>query len=304
MGNTYLVVQAESFRHVRNTTLFIHRTLQSNFGDQAELIICDEIDAAAYADGSLVFVIGENFARHTRQPGCRYIYLNFSIVVMLGNPLKTGRQGWKAIRRKKGMMLDKLDLYDALFDYFPPQTSILQRRLSLPVRGFQIAVHPDDLPDARPLQKRDYDVCFVGGITERRRDVIDKLQARGVSLSPQRDVVFEEVATQSRCCLNLHAQRSNHLETPRIIGAIAASCPVVSEKSYGLETLIPDDLLVTASLSQLADQVEALLNNPSRLQSLCDQSGIWYRDTYLPGCENSWRMLCSEFAAEGVTAAS
>ncbi len=292
MAKTTLIVQAVSFGYVQNVVRFVHRMLRAHLDPDAELILCDELDHAVYEPGSTVFVIGENFARHTRRAGCRYVYLNFSIVEMMGNPLKTSRQGWKAIRRKRAMLMEKLDLYDVLLDYFAPQTRQLRRKVAQPVEGFGVAVHPRDMPAFESIGDRIYDVCFVGGISPRRREVLDQIKALGLTLSPHEGVVFEEIAARSRCCLNMHAQRSNHLETPRIVGAMAVGCPVVSEQSFGLSDLLPPDHLVTAPRLSLADAAARLVADRVRLEDLSQRSCNWFGQNYLPACEQDWARLC------------
>ena len=296
-GKVYLIVQDVSFAYVRNVALFIHRMLRQTFGEAAELIVCAELDDAAYSDGALIFVIGENFKRHRRRSGCRYVYLNFSVVEVLGNPLSIGRAGWRMIRRKRAMLDEKRDLYDVLLDYYPPQTRVLARQLDMPVRGFDVAVDPEDLSATIPFQDRPFDVCFVGGMSERRRLVVDALKARGFTTSPHHGVVFEDAAAQSRCCLNIHSLRSNHLETPRIVGALAVGTPVVSEHSYGLDGLLPEDLRRSARLGRLADAVEGLLRDAEGAAVLGRRSQNWYVGTYMPKAEENWRTLCRDVAA-------
>ncbi|NSX54698.1 hypothetical protein [Parasulfitobacter algicola] len=294
MANACLIVQTVSMGYIRNIVTFIHDSIKQSFGADAPLFLVNEIDQASYPPDSAVFVIGESFQRHTRRDGCRYIYLNFSVLRVMGNPLMTGRQGWKAVQRKKALLADKLDLYDMLLDYLPPQTRILQRQLDLPVRSFKPCIDPAAMPQALPLQERLYDVCFVGKPTKRRSEITMALQEKGLKLSPQTDVVFEEMAAQSKCCLNFHAERSNHLETPRIVGALAAQCPVVTENSYGLRDLLPPHLILQARKSALPGVVAALLQDKRRLQDLCNASHKWFRDTYLPQARSEWRNLCQE----------
>ncbi|QDY71348.1 glycosyltransferase [Qingshengfaniella alkalisoli] len=287
----YLIVQDVSFRYVQNVTRYIHRQLRSYFGDSAALVLTSEIDDVRYADGSIVFVIGENFRTHQRKPGCKYIYLNFSVVEVMGSPFKLSRIGWSAIRRKKRMLQEKIGAYDAVLDYFPPQTRILERRLAVPVFGFAVGVDLGAASNTKPLAAREYDLCFVGGMSPRRETVLADLSAEGLSLSPNSKVVFEEEAAKSRLCLNIHAYRSNHLETPRILGALASGTPVLTEPSFGLDTLMPPSCAAIARTDQLVRKAKQLLNSPTELQSLCDRSQAWYHTTYLPDAAGRWRKL-------------
>ena len=292
MDRAYLIIQKVSYAYITYVTRFIHAELDRNFSNGAELIICDEIDDATYEDNAIIFVIGEGFAPHRRRPGCTYVYLNFSIVAVMGNPLKLSRIGWSAIRRKQRMLREKQDCYDILLDYFPPQTRRLQLRMKMPVFGFQVAIDPDTLPPALPLADRPYDVCFVGGPSARRKTVLDALEQAGIRLSPQTGVVYEEIAAQSRCCLNIHAYRSNHLETPRIVGALATGTPLVTEPSYGLKTVFPNGSVTTAPFARLAEAAESLGRMPEE-KSNGPTGANWYRDTYLSQSRALWADLCT-----------
>lgn len=297
VGKTVLIVQNVSFAHVRNVALFVQTMLQRHIDPDTQLILCDQIDQASYDDGSTVFVIGEGFARHHRRAGCFYVYLNFSIVEVLGNPLKLSREGWSAIRRKKRMMREKIDLYDLVLDYLAPQTALLARKLPQPVLTFPVGIADRPKADQLPLEDRPYDVCFVGALTPRRIDILDALAARGWRLSPHREVVFEDIAARSKCCLNIHAFRSNHLETPRIIGSFSASCPIFTENSFGLQSLAPNGTYVSAKRSNLVDQVSHFLNRPTELAALHSRATRWYRDVYLPSCSAQWEVLVKQVNA-------
>ncbi|MDX8350607.1 hypothetical protein SLH49_21670 [Cognatiyoonia sp. IB215446] len=292
MDRAYLIIQKVSYAYITYVTRFIHAELERNFSGGAELIICDEIDEATHEENAIIFVIGEGFARHRRRPGCTYVYLNFSIIAVMGNPLKLSRIGWSAIRRKQRMLREKQDRYDILLDYFPPQTKRLQRRMKMPVFGFQVAIDPDTLPPAIPLAERPYDVCFVGGPSARRKTVLDALEQAGIRLSPQTGVVYEEIAAQSRCCLNIHAYRSNHLEIPRIIGAMATATPLVTEPSYGLNAVFPEGSVTTAAFSRLAETA-ANLGRALEEKSNDQSEPKWYKDSYLPQSRALWADLCT-----------
>ncbi|MEL6681956.1 MAG: hypothetical protein AAFQ09_04855 [Pseudomonadota bacterium] len=291
MDRAFLIVQSVSYAYVTYITRFIHAELQRNFDGGADLIICDEIDEASYDDNSIIFVIGEGFARHQRRPGCLYVYLNFSIIAVMGNPLNLSRIGWSAIRRKQRMLREKQDLYDVLLDYFPPQTKRLAGRMKMPVFPFQVAIDPDMLPPPIPLEERPYDICFVGGPSARRKTVLDALEAAGLRLSPQTDVIYEDIAAQSRCCVNIHSYRSNHLETPRIIGALATKTPLVTEPSYGLNLVFPKGSVTAAPFARLAATAEALCRAPQTLANHASGQA-WYRKTYLPQSRANWADLC------------
>ncbi len=298
MGTSALIVQNVSFAHVRNIVGFIHDQLCADFDPDLTLHLVEQIVDAPYDDGSVVFVIGEGFSPHQRRPGCFYIYLNFSIVEVLGNPLKMSRDGWSAIRRKKQMLTEKLAGFDLILDYFAPQSAVLARKLDVPVLHFPVAVGADVPASKTPLRDRPYDICFVGAITPRRAEVLDNLAAQGWHLSPHRDVTFEQAAGQSKCCLNIHAHRSNHLEVPRIIGALSVGCPVVTEQSFGLKTLLPEGLCVSVRHGVLAQKTDQMLRNLPDMEALQSQTSDWYQRIYLPQCRQRWADL-----AAGINAA-
>ncbi|WP_411890969.1 hypothetical protein [Yoonia sp. SDW83-1] len=292
MTSAALIIQKVSFDHISHVARFIHAELAKHFGPDTGLIVCDEIDNATHPDNAVIFVIGEGFQPHRRRPGCFYVYLNFSIVSVMGNPLQLSKVGWSAIRRKRRMLAEKQSGFDLLLDYFAPQTRRLQRQLDIPVLGFDIGVDPALIDRTVPPADRPYDICFVGAMTPRRQQVIAELEGSGLTISPHSGVVYEDIAAQSRCCINIHAYRSNHLEIPRIIGAVAAGTPVVTELSYGLQTLIPSDLVKTSGLRQLPKIARNLCRDPFALQNMQARSFNWYEQSYLPHCRQNWADIC------------
>lgn len=293
MNRACLIVQRVSFDHITHVTHFIRGALDRHFDSDVDLIICDEIDDAKYDEGTTVFVIGEGFQPHTQRSGCLYVYLNFSIVAVMGNPLQLSKIGWSAIRRKRRMLHEKLANFDVVLDYFPPQTARLKRQLGVPVFGFNVAIDPEAITASTPMHDRPYDVCFVGGMTPRRQKVLAELADEGLKLSPHKGVIYEEMAAQSRCCINIHAYRSNHLETPRVIGAIATQTPIITEPSYGLHTLLPEDLVMVAKLRNIAKAAQGVCASIDVQKDRQMQSQDWYRHVYLPQCHASWAEICN-----------
>ncbi|MEM9342263.1 MAG: hypothetical protein AAGA87_04405 [Pseudomonadota bacterium] len=284
-----IAIRPESLAHIRNVARSLQRQISRTL-EPCALCECDTVDAA---DGDLVFVIGEHFARFHRRPERTYVYFNFSVVEVLGNPLVTTPSGWRQARYKASLMRRKLDLFDAVLDYYPPQTQVLQRKLPVPVFGFPVSVDPADI-DPGPTA---YDVCFVGGLNPRRRAVLDRLQASGLTVSPHSGVTLEDVAARSRLTLNIHALRSNHLETPRLIGAIATGSPVLTERSYGIDTLVPPGLIPVAPTRRLARDAMHMLAHPSELEALRHRVTVWYQDRYLPDCATAWDRLAEHLTA-------
>ena len=292
MRRATLIVQTFSLSYVENFVRYLYGVLQRHLDPDALLVVCDEIDEADHPDG-VILVIGENFRPFRRRPGCRYAFVNLSVVTLLGNPLSASLLGHRQVFRKRRMLNAKLPLFDVLLDYYPPQTRKLQRQLPIPVLGFDVAIAA-----ARPLPmaERDFDVCFVGGMTARRKQVLDELARRGLALSPQSGAPIEDIAARSRCCLNVHTERSNHLEIPRLVAAFSRGCPVVTETSFGLSDIAADRFASEYRLPALADGVEAMLADPDRLRRLGADCAAWYRDTYLPRAEARWAEICGNIA--------
>ncbi len=292
MPRAALIIQNFSNAYVCNIAQYIHNTLKEHIDPDALFLLCDEIDEAEHPDGTLVFLIGEQFRPFTRRAGCRYIYLNFSVVTVLGNPLGTGLAGLRAIRRKRRLLNAKLPLIDIVLDYYPPQTKVLQRKLPCPVMGFDVAISPPK--DRVPMSERAYDVCFVGGLNDRRRAVCDAISAQGFVLSPSNNVIIEDVAAQSRCCLNVHAVRSHHYEAPRFIAALSTGTPTVSEHTFGLGALSNQKFVVQESISRLSSAIKDMLAQPDLLEDLGHAGSNWYADQYLPNAERKWKDTCQE----------
>ena len=290
----YLIIQSLSYEHVRNIAHFIHRRLQVCFGEDACLVRTDEIDAVDYDENAVVLVIGERFRRHTRRPSCLYVYLNFSVLAFMGNPWKSSPEGVRAILRKRRLLFEKVDLYDAVLDYFPPQTERLRKSLPQPVLGFPVAIDQQELTPPAGIAERALDLCFVGGSSPRRKTVLKAIDRLALQRSPGSGVVFEDMAASSKLCLNIHSVRSNHLETPRIIGAIASGCPVLTEPCYGLETLVPLELVETASPRRMAQRARALLEDQEALQTMQDRAFHWHWSRYHPQAILKWEQLLDQ----------
>lgn len=236
--------------------------------------------------GSVVFVIGENLKRFERKKNVAYVFLNFSVVSILGNPFALSLSGLHLIRRKQRLLREKLELFDIILDFYPAQTRYLQTKLLTPVLGFLPCVDPKHIPVPHGDQR--YDVAFVGGASRRRQRVLEAIQRQGFTISPNKNVVLEEVASKSSICINIHMQRSSHLEIPRIVGSLAAGCPVITELSHGANEVFPTDVLRSASARKIPGTVAALLRNPTALGELRARSSAWYRSEFLPSASQLW----------------
>lgn len=288
-----LVVQTFSLGYVENFVHYFHDVLRRHLDPETPLIVVDALDEAPDLGGD-VFIIGENFPVFGRRTGCRYIYLNFSVVTPLGGLLSASLRGHRQILRKRRMLERKLSQIDVLLDYYAPQTEALRNRIDLPVYGFDVAIAP---VSSTPVLERPYDVCFVGGMTPRRQAVLDAVAAQGLAISPHSGAPIEKLTAQSKCCLNIHMERSAHLEIPRVIAALSRGCPVVCETSLGLADWNAGDIIDERPLGQLAAGVAEMLSDRERLVARADRAARWYNDVYLAGAEARWSETLADLSA-------
>ena len=286
MSRAALVVHSYSYPYIKNVTNFIHSTIQAYLDAASELLICDTVDAAPYDENTLVFLIGEKFPPFERRAGCTYIYLNFSVVTVLGRPWETGLKARRGIRTKRRLLDQRLHSVDLILDYFPPQTKALRRELNVPVLGFTVATA--NRAPFKPMQDRAFDVCFVGGLNHRRQSVCDAITALNLSLSPSQGIDIEDAATASRVCLNVHSVKSHHLESPRFVAGLSSGTPVVTEPSFGASAAFDPRYAIESSYVDLPTTIVRLLSDPQKLDVLGRKTQSWYRGTYLPQAQNHW----------------
>jgi SAM-dependent methyltransferase len=127
------------------------------------------------------------------------------------------------------------------FDYDPAN----QRAYATPLAG--PCVHFFDAPYLRsgrspmPLPDRPLDLLFFGSLNERRRRLIEQIEATGLRVAlfdqalygPERD----EIIVQAKAALNLHFYETGRLEQARISHCLSLGTPVISERKF--ETAIP-----------------------------------------------------------------
>lgn len=291
-----LVVHEVSVPYVRNVLAALHATLRETLDPDARMLACASVDEAPVEPGSVVLIVGENLGRFRRRPGCTYAFVNFSVVRLLGNPFAVSLDGLRLIRRKARLLREKLDLIDAVIDYYPAQTRGLAARLPRPVFGFVPWVDPSETEALEP-EERPFDLCFVGGLSPRRQAVLERLKSAGLRLSPAAGIDLETAASRSRVTLNLHMQRSNHLEIPRVMGAMAAGSFVVTERSHGLGDLVPAGLVKSAPYRRVADAVLRALDDRQALERRARASGEWYRATCVPAAREAFAATLDRVAA-------
>jgi hypothetical protein len=80
---------------------------------------------------------------------------------------------------------------------------------------------------------------------------------------------------------NKHLQRSNHLEIPRVMGALSAS-PLITEDSYGLHELVSERVVRAVPYRKLDSKILAILADSERLEKIADLSRRWYCEVGAP----------------------
>lgn len=302
MPGCYLVVHRVSYGYVKLISDYVFAQLRAHASRECRLLVLEDLDEAPFEEGAVVYVVGEPFAPFGRRPGCHYVYLNFSVLYLLGGLLGHSWAGYRHIRGKRRMFEAKLPSLDQVLDYYPAHTAAMRRHLRLPVRSFPVCVDPADLPPPAAPEAREYDVCVVGTETERRRELNEALRGRGHRLSPTRGVVFEEVAARSKVVLNAHAVRSSHMEVPRIVSTLLSGAALVTEHCYGMEAEIPPGLYAAGTLAELPDLVEGLLADADRRARMAAEAGRWMRAVYVPRCAEEWGRIVRDVEAAAAAA--
>jgi hypothetical protein len=299
---SYLVISATSYRYVKHIADYIFERLVEYGGASAELYVCHDIGTLTFSPGSTIFVIGDPFGPFTKSPFCRYVFLNFSVVYVLGRPWNCSIGGYRLIRHKHKALMTRLAGFDCLLDYYPPQTRRMRHALNLPVENFPVGVLASAIPDFGSVENRVYDVCLVGTPSPRRTRIMRALTAIGIIVSPSTDVLFEEVAAQSRIVLNVHMHRSDHMETPRIVGSLLSGAALVTEACLGMDQEFPNEIYHCTPYASLVRTVQRLLADPARIEATARHARDWMLGSYLPAADARWNVLIGrtrEYAASG-----
>jgi SAM-dependent methyltransferase len=125
------------------------------------------------------------------------------------------------------------------FDYDPANQQAYRTPLAGPCVRFLDAPY---LRSGRPmlrLQDRPLDLLFFGSINERRRRLIEQIEATGRRIAmfdqalygPERD----EIIAQAKAVLNLHFYETGRLEQARISHCLSLGTPVISERRIDAE---------------------------------------------------------------------
>lgn len=262
-----LIIHEYSYPYIKNNSEFFLRVLKDIGEGDADIQVVGSVNDAELEAPCTAFVIGEQLGTFSRVAGVRYVFLNFSVVSFIGDPRSYSVDGAKMILRKRRLLNRKIKSFDAVFEYYPAQYRRIRHRLARPVFPFLPCSAPRA---AEELADRAFDVCFVGGLSPRRTRVLEQLQGAGVRLSPHNGDVIEAISAQSRVHLNIHFQKSNHLEIPRLAAGLSVGTPIVTEHSHAIEDVVGSGAVLTGEVDSLCDITLSLLSDPERLARMSD----------------------------------
>jgi hypothetical protein len=298
MAKIYLLVNRVSYDYIKSVSQYIWLQINKNLSNSTQLLICDHVDSIDFEIGSVVFVIGDPFNSFEKKPNVKYVFLNFSVVLRLGSIFEFNYFAYRIISRKRKVLESKLGCFDYLLDYWPSQTIVLKNKLSkykIHIDSFPVGIIPFQKEKIIPLDKRRYDVCFVGEMSPRRERLLSELKMLGIKISPTSGVCLEDVALDSRIVLNLHSRKSNHLEIPRILGAFATGSTLVSEHCYRMNDIFPLDTYVGCKYSDIPLRILKLLSDFESLDLVASRGYNWLEKDYLKRCDLEWEGIFERF---------
>jgi hypothetical protein len=284
MPATYLLINAISYPYLTLAADYIADALRRHSTHSTRVAICNTIAEARVEPGSAVFVIGDPFYDFPKPPGCKFVFINFSLLRAMGPTKRYSQAARNWINKKAAALAAKARAFDYILDVYPEQAPLLQAVHGVPVLPFKLGIAPFARPTSAPL----YDVCVVGGLSPRRMVLIERLRRLGLNLSPTYGVVLEEIAARSKTVLNVQALRSLNVEMPRVIGALLSGATLVCETSEPLAHSVPPDLYRQADYRHLAGEIMSAVsayNGPDT------RAADWVRSVHLPACDRAWRRI-------------
>ena len=158
-------------------------------------------------------------------------------------------------------LIHKIKLFqraEKIWDYSESNTRYLNE-LGLKTEVVPLGYHKK-LEEVTFSEFPDYDVLFVGFLTDRRKKIIDELQKHCcVSIQQRWGKDFSEALGRSKILLNIHQYDvPTPLEQPRIAYALNNGCFVLSEESIDK----PYKNLVTCSYDSLINETLNYLHHP------------------------------------------
>lgn len=268
--------------YARNVADWIYSVLEQYFPSPPIRIQRSHIDIADLPVNTLLFVLGQETILCNRQDSVRVVFICLSAFYSVRGILNQSLGGIRLLRRRRKKVAKNILPYtDAIIDYYPRHAEVLQKKLNnnLIVHSFLLNSISSGKSSVE-FAKRRWDICIVGGRSKRREAVWKRLLVRGLSLSPASSECLEETILNSRLVLNIHSERYDNVEVPRIIAAIQNGVSVLSEPCYGLNDILPNNLIDICEYKDLGERALFLLSNPAFLHEMSDHARSWYDSVY------------------------
>ena len=168
---------------------------------------------------------------------------------------------------------DQLRRY-TVWDYSPGNIQALQDMGISGVTLCPIGYAPN-LSRIEPAQKQDIDLLFIGSINQRRREILNSLQAAGIDVRWGFDIYGQKrdnFFARAKLVLNMHMYEAKVFEIVRVSYLLANRVCVVSETGADpeLEARYRGGV-VFAEADELAEICQRLLRDPEARQNLRDE---------------------------------
>jgi hypothetical protein len=232
-----------------NTARLLKYSLEDN-GMEATIIVAGEIQ-----NTRLSIVLGWNLIPNE-------VILKKPYVIYQLEPLVL--PVWQdKLKQKKYLFENAL----AIWDYSEVNIKLLHGMGFLADKA-PLGYHPK-LEEVSVAEFQDYDVLFVGFLTERRKKIIEELQQHCcVSVQPRWGIDFLDALGRSKILLNLHQYEvPTPIEQPRISYALNNHAHVISENS----TDNPYKNLITCDYENIITTVLKFLYHPVERAEIKDK---------------------------------
>jgi hypothetical protein len=269
-------------RYAHKEADWIYSVLTNFFPTPPTRTQCGQIDIADLPADTLLFVLGQETILRNPQDSVRVIFICLSAFYRARGLLSQSLDGIRLLRRRRNKVLTNILPYtNAIIDFYPRHAEVLRRKLNNKVLVHSFLLNSLSTgKSAIKFDKRRWDICIVGGRSKRREAVWKKLMALGLSLTPASSECLEESIINSRLVLNIHSEKYDNVEVPRIIAAIQNGVGVLSEPCYGLEDIVPMDLLNISGYKNIANSAVMLLGRPHALHEKSELAKRWFESEY------------------------
>ena len=288
----YVVVHKNDARYLGSfpeNTANLLRTLS------AAEITCHHVESLEelqFQPGSVILASG-NFIPRQKAENCLYVCFNWSVLFNLNARIISSWRAWRWIKERRRLLMKKAPYYHAVLDYYPSQTPRLAKLLSrYPINVMPFLVDMNG-PEGRIKAMRDrrWDICAVGSPSPRRMKAFADLERAGCSLSPMDTTRMDSILGDSKLTLNIHFERCDNLESPRLIPAFRLGSCVVTESCYGLDGLVPPRYYCAGSYRNLVPLCRELLREPDRMDAIAESARLFVETTYRKRCLDSWKAI-------------